>query len=81
MFLPVRVDTLEVLHLRHKDEPFVRLSGEDLFIYINALQNFRTRASSGNPEIYNCSNPCLCGRKFLFSLPISLQKLISKLFK
>ena len=51
MFLHVRVDTLEVLHLQHKDEPFVRLFGEDLFIYIDALQNFRTRTSSGNPEI------------------------------
>ena len=33
------------------------------------LQKFRNRASSGNLVIYNCSNPGLCGRKFLFLLP------------
>ena len=49
------------------------LSGEDLFDYIDELQKFRTRASSGNSVIYNCSNPGLCGRNFLFSLPVSLQ--------
>ena len=69
MLLPICVDNLEALHLQHKDEPFVGLSGEDLFDYIDALQKFRTRASSGNPVIYNCSNPGLCGRKFLFLLP------------
>ena len=37
--------------------------------YIDALQKFRNRASSGNPVIYNCSNAGLCGRKFLFLLP------------
>ena len=71
--LPIRVDNLEALHLQHKDEPFVGLSGEDLFDYIDALQKFRTHASSGNPVIYNCSSPGLCSRKFLFSLPISLK--------
>ena len=37
--------------------------------YTDALQKFRNRVSSGNPVIYNCSNPSLCGRKFLFLLP------------
>ena len=37
--------------------------------YTDALQKFRNRASSGNPVIYNCSNPGLCGRIFLFLLP------------
>ena len=37
--------------------------------YTDALQKFHNRASSGNPVIYNCSNPGLCGRKFLFLLP------------
>ena len=37
--------------------------------YTDALQKFRNHASSGNPVIYNCSNPDLCGRKFLFLLP------------
>ena len=37
--------------------------------YTDALQKFRNRASSGNLVIYNCSNPGLCSRKFLFLLP------------
>ena len=73
MLLPVRVDTLEVLHLLHKDEPHVRrfsqLTAGFHLHDTNALQKFRIRASSGNPVIYNCSNPSLCGRKFLFLLP------------
>ena len=73
MLLPVRVDILAVLHLLHKDEPFVELSGEYLFDYIDALQKFCIRASSGNPTIYTCNNLDLCDRKFLFLLPISLQ--------
>ena len=75
-FLLVRVDTLEVLHLRHLDEPhersqkvFVGLSGMDLFDHVNPLQNFRTLASSGDPMIYNCSDPGLCGRNFCFRYP------------
>jgi len=67
--LTVRVDTLEVLHLRHKDEPFMGLSGDDLFDYIDALQKFRTRASSDNFVIYNCSNIDLCCRNFSFRYP------------
>jgi len=61
--LPVCVDTLAVLHLRHKDELFVGLSDEVPFDYIDVLKKFRTRTPSGNPVIYNCSNPGLCGRK------------------
>ena len=69
-FLPVRVDFVEVLRLLHKDEPFVRWFTQlHCLHYIDALQKFRNRASSGNPVIYNCSNPDLCGRKFLFLLP------------
>ena len=41
--LPVCVDTLAVLHLRHKDELFVGLSGEVRFDYIDMLKKFRTR--------------------------------------
>ena len=37
--------------------------------YTDALQKFCNCASSGNPVIYNCSNPSLRGRKFLFLLP------------
>ena len=44
------------------------LSGEVPFDYIDVLKKFRTRTPSGNPVIYNCSNPGLCGRKFLFLL-------------
>ena len=41
--------------------------------YTDALQKFRSRASSGNPVIYNCSNPGLCGRNFCFCYPIFLH--------
>ena len=67
--LPVRVDTLEVPHLLHKDEPFERRFTQLHCRLASALQKFRNRASSGNPVIYNCSNPDLCGRKILFLLP------------
>ena len=71
--LPVRVDFMEVLDLLHKDEPFV--SGSRNYTagfhlhYTDPLQKFCNRASSGNPVVYNCSNPGLCGRKVLFFLP------------
>ena len=71
--LLVCVDSLEMLHLLHEDEPFWGHSGEDQISYINVLQKFCTRESSGNPVIYNCSNPGLRRRKFLFLLPISLH--------
>ena len=58
-FLSPRVDTLEVLHLWHLDEPherrqklFVGLSSEGLFDYIDTLQKFHTCMSSGNHVIY-----------------------------
>jgi len=57
--LSVRVDFAEVLRLLHKDEPFVRW-----FAQLHCQL-----PSSGNPVIYNCSNPGLCGRKFLFLVP------------
>jgi hypothetical protein len=64
---------LEVLHLWHLDELherkkkfFIGLFGKGLFNYIDALQKFRTRASSGNSVIYNCSDPSsLCDRIFI----------------
>ena len=61
---------MEVLRLLHKDEPFVRrfincTAGFHLH-YTDALQKFRNHASSGSAT---CSNPGLCGRKFLFLLP------------
>ena len=73
-FLPVRVDTLEVPHLLHKDEPHVRRFSQlhcrlYLFDYIDARQKFRIRASSGNLVIYNSSRSCLWGEKFCFVSP------------
>ena len=71
--LPVHVDFMEVLRLLYKDEPFVRwftqLHCQLPSALHRALQKFRNRASSGNPVIYNCSNPGLCSRNFLFLLP------------
>jgi hypothetical protein len=71
-FFPVHVDTLEVLHLLHDDEPHMRRShncstGNRLH-YPDALQKFRTRASSGNSVIYNSSFTRLCSGKFYLSL-------------
>jgi hypothetical protein len=71
-FFPVSVDTLEVLHLLHEDEPHVRRScnctAADRLHYLDALQKFRTRSSSGNFMIYNNSFPGLCGENFYLSL-------------
>ena len=66
-----------MLHLRHKDEPFVGLSGEDLFGYIDALQKFRTRelcisdnehhGCPGNRELFTTTDRAICpGSKGLF---------------
>jgi hypothetical protein len=72
MLLPRSVDTLEVLHLLHEDEPHVRRScnytAGDRLHYPDALQKFRTRASSGNSVIYNSSFLGLCDGNFYLSL-------------
>jgi hypothetical protein len=67
--LLVHVDTLEVLHLLHEDEPHVRRScnctvGDQLH-YPNALQKFRTRASTSNSVIYNNNFSGLCSAIFV----------------
>jgi hypothetical protein len=71
-FFPIRVDTLEVLHLLHEDEPHVRrycnYTAGDRLHYPDALQKFHTRASSGNYVTYNSSFPGLCGENFCLSL-------------
>jgi hypothetical protein len=70
--LPRTCGYLEVLHLLQEDEPHVRRSrnctaGDGLH-YPDALQKFRTRASSGNSVIYNSSFPGLCSGNFYLSL-------------
>jgi hypothetical protein len=58
-FFPVRVDTLEVLHLLHEDKPHMRRScnctAGDRLHYPDVIQKFCTRTSSGNSVIYNNS--------------------------
>ena len=64
------MDFVEVLRLLHKDEPFVRwytnCTAGFYLHYTNTLQKFRNRESSGNPVIYNCSNPGLCGDFYFY---------------
>ena len=59
-FLPVRVDTSEVLHLEHKDKPHKgdgRMTSQlhgTAMTCLTTSSHFRcTCASSGNPVIYN----------------------------
>ena len=70
------MDTLEVLHLQHLDEPLheedtAECLTWDRLLYFDAvidytaptrLINFRIYASSGNPVIYNNNVPVLRGR-------------------
>jgi hypothetical protein len=57
-FLPVRVDTSEVLHLEHKDEPHEKDGREQLHGTTATRTSTSSRfhctcVSSGNPVIYN----------------------------
>ena len=73
MLLPVRMDFVGVLacctRMSHLGGGSRNCTAGFHLHYTDVLQKFRNRASSGNPVIYNCSNPGLCGRKFLFLLP------------
>ena len=80
----IRMDTLEVPHLLHKDEPHVRRFSQlhcrlHLFDYINARQKFLIRVSSGNLVIYNSRRSCLWGEKFCFATPYSYNGLTENL--
>ena len=74
MLLSVHVDTLEVSHMMHKDEPLMRRFSQLHWRLSSArhraLQKFRTRTSSGNSVISNCSIRGLSDRNFfVFATP------------